>query len=55
MRVQQCRLGESSRLLVAVVAAVMLGACDTGTEPGEGVVRVSVVTEGVDLDLDGYL
>lgn len=54
MRILQLRAGEPSRLLAALVASVILGACDTGTEPGEGVVRVSVVTEGVDLDLDGY-
>jgi len=54
MRIVQLRVGGPSRLLAAVVAAVMLGACDAFTGPGVGVVRVSVVTEGVDLDLDGY-
>lgn len=44
----------SNRALTLLLAALVLAACDTATNPNEGSIDVTATTSGDDVDANGY-
>jgi ABC-type glycerol-3-phosphate transport system substrate-binding protein len=45
----------SNRAMTLLLAALVLAACDTTTDPTQGSIEVTASTSGEDLDPDGYM